>query len=131
MIKEYIRDNKTICYIKYYFVFKTRCNRKVFRNDLAKCIFKEECEEVGRKLSLKIYDIEFNNNSVHFVVESNLMYSPNDVAQKIKSRTSKIIRNEIEEFKKMPSLWTRELFVSTDEEVDKGLINDFLNVNGR
>lgn len=131
MIKEYIKDKKTICYIRYYFMFKTRCNRKIFKSDLARCIFNEECEEVGRLLNVKIYDVEFNDNSVHFVVESNLKYSPNDIAQKIKSRTSKTIRSEIEEFKKMPSLWTRELLVSTDEELDKDVIYNFLKGNGR
>lgn len=131
MRKKYIKNDKTIYYIRYGFIFKTRCNRKVFKNDLAKLIFIKECKEVELDLGLKIKDIRFNDSSVRFVVESNLKYSPNDIAQKIKSHTSRIIRNEIKEFNRMPSLWTRELFVSTVDNMDKDLINDFLKMNGK
>lgn len=129
MSKIYIKNDKTIYYIKYGFIIKTRCNRKVFKNDLAKTIFITECKGVELDLNLKINDIKFNNNFVYFVVESNLKYSPNEIAQKIKSRTSRVIRDKIKEFNKMPSLWTRELFVSTVDKMDENLINDFLRTS--
>ena len=37
--------------------------------------------------------------------------------QKIKGYTSKILRDEFTELSKMPSLWTRNYFVSTDGNV--------------
>lgn len=53
--------------------------------------------------------------------------SPSDVMQQIKGYTSKVLREEFAELSKMPSLWTRSYFVSTDGNVCRKSKEKILN----
>lgn len=52
--------------------------------------------------------------------------SPSDIINKIKSATSKAIREEFKELSKMPSLWTRNYFVSTESNVCSEIIKKYI-----
>jgi len=52
--------------------------------------------------------------------------SPSDLMQKIKGRTSKILRDEFIKLKKMPSLWTRSCFISTAGNVGSETIKTYV-----
>ena len=95
-------------------------------NDMVKKIFISECKLVCEYLDAKITEIDFFDYYVHMIIESNPKYSANDIIQKIKSHTSKVIREKVVELNKLPSLWTREYLVTTESELEEGLINNFL-----
>lgn len=71
-------------------------------------------------------EIDIYDYYVHMIVESNPKYSANDIIQKIKMHTSKVIREKVVELSKLPSLWTREYLVTTESKLEEGLINSFL-----
>jgi putative transposase len=52
--------------------------------------------------------------------------SPADIMQKIKSVTSKILREEFKQLNQMPSLWTRSYFVSTAGNVCSNTIKKYV-----
>ena len=52
--------------------------------------------------------------------------SPSDIMQQIKGYTSKILREEFLELSKMPSLWTRNCFVSTAGNVCSEIIKKYV-----
>jgi putative transposase len=52
--------------------------------------------------------------------------SPADIMQNIKGYTSKVLRKEFNQLTKMPSLWTRSYFVSTDGNVCSKIIKEYV-----
>lgn len=52
--------------------------------------------------------------------------SSSDIMQQIKGYTSRILREEFNELSKMPSLWTRNYFVSTAETVCSETIKKYV-----
>ena len=66
-----------------------------------------------RRLEIEIIAIECDKDHTYMFLNCLPTMSPADVMQKIKGYTSKILREEFVELRKMPSLWTRSYFVST------------------
>lgn len=116
----------TMYFVKYNIVFCTRCNRKVFKNDMARDMFRNECFIVCEYLDVKLNTINTYDYYVHIIVEANPKFSANEIIQKIKMHTSKILRENIEELKRLPSLWTREYLVTTENELEDAMLNSFL-----
>ena len=54
------------------------------------------------------------------------MLSPVDIMQKIKGVSSRALRDEFSEFKKMPGLWTRSYFVSTAGNVSSETVKRYV-----
>lgn len=127
MDKKYLKTKTTISYINYNIVFRTRCNRKIFKNEIVKDLFIKETKKLCEELDINIIDINIYEYYVHLIVRVNPRYSANDVIYKIKTHTSKIIRDKVESLSKLPSLWTRDYIVTTEEVLDEELIQIFLS----
>lgn len=72
--------------------------------------------------------IEINCDKDHSYMYLNCLptLSPSDIMQQIKGYTSKILREEFTELAKMPSLWTRRYFVSTETDFCKDIIKMYI-----
>ncbi|MFS0616133.1 IS200/IS605 family transposase, partial [Lederbergia ruris] len=55
-------------------------------------------------------------------------FSPADVMNKVKGGTSKILREEFVHLNQMPSLWTRNYFVSTAGNVSSETIKRYVEM---
>lgn len=126
MDKKYLKTKTTISYINYNMVFHTRCNRKIFKNKIVKDLFLKETRELCKQLDIDIVDINIYGHYVHLIVRVSPKYSANDVIHKIKTHTSKVIRDKVESLRRLPSLWTRDYIVTTEEVLDEELVQNFL-----
>lgn len=118
--------NKPISYINFDIAFATRCNRRVFKNNKAKEIFKEECKSICDDAGINIIDLEVYDYYVTINVLSPPEYSANEIVHKIKHNTSKTIRQSIPELSSLPSLWTRKYLVTTEQKVFEELLGSFI-----
>lgn len=113
MENNYRHTNTTVSLINYHFVFCPRYRRKIFLipkvEERFKLLVKEKCKE----LDIDIIAIECDKDHVHMFLNCLPTESPANIMQSIKGYTSKILREEFQQLKKMPSLWTRSYFVST------------------
>ena len=82
----------------------------------------DKCKE----LEIEIIAIECDKDHVHMFLNCLSTQSPSDVMQYIKGYTSKILRDEFELLRKMPSLWTRSYFVSTAGNVCSETIKKYV-----
>lgn len=80
------------------------------------------CEE----MDIEIIAIECDKDHVHMFLNCLPTLSPSDIMQKIKGVTSRALREEFLELKKMPSLWTRSYFVSTAGNVCSETIKKYV-----
>lgn len=126
MKKEYKHTNTTISMINYHFVFCPRYRRKIFLIQGVEERFKElatiKCEE----LEIEILEIKCEKDHAYMFLNCLPTQSPSNIMKDIKGYTSKILREEFEILSKMPSLWTRNYFVSTAEMVGEDIIKEYI-----
>ena len=120
-MNEYRRTNTTVSLINYHFIFCPRYRRKIFLIPNIEVKFKALVKEKCKELNIEIIAIECDKDHTHMFLNCLPTFSPSDIMQSIKGYTSKILREEFVELQKMPSLWTRNYFVSTAGNVDAAL----------
>lgn len=125
-MKKYRRTKTTVSSINYHFIFSPRYRRKIFDIQDVETRFKEVVEDICKELEIEVISIECDRDHTHMFLNCLATLSPADVMQKIKGRSSKIIREEFKELSKMPSLWTRSYFVSTAGSVSSKTIKKYI-----
>jgi len=126
MENKYRTTKTTVSLINYHFVFCPRYRRKIFNipniEDRFKFMVKHTCKE----MKIEIIAIECDKDHTHMFLNCPPTLSSADIMQKIKGVTSRVLRDEFEELKKMPSLWTRSYFVSTAGNVCSETIKKYV-----
>ncbi len=126
MKNEYRRTKTTVSLINYHFVFTPRYRRKIFLIPEVENRFKHLVKQICEEMEVEILAIECDKDHVHMFLNCTPKLSPSDIMRKIKGRTSKILREEIKQLNKMPSLWTRSFFVSTAGNVSSETIKRYV-----
>ena len=126
MENDYRHTNTTVSLINYHFVFCPRYRRKIFLIPKIEQRFKTLVNDKYEELEIEIIAIECDKDHVHMFLNCLPTQSPSDIMQHIKGCTSKILREEFEILRKMPSLWTRSYFVSTAGNVCSETIKKYV-----
>lgn len=113
MNNNYRRTKTTVSLLNYHFVFCPRYRRKIFKIDGVEDRFKQIVTEVCKELDIEIVAMECHIDHVHLFVNALPTIAPSDIMHQIKGTSSRIIRKEFPQLSKIPSLWTRNYFVST------------------
>jgi len=122
----YRRTNTTVSLINYHFVFCPRYRRKIFLIPNVEERFKFMVNFVCEEMEIKIVAIECDKDHAHMFLNCLPTLSPSDIMQKIKGVTSRVLRDEFPQLKKMPSLWTRSYFVSTAGNVSSETVKKYI-----
>ena len=126
MENKYRRTKTTVSLINYHFVFCPRYRRKIFLIPNVEDRFKHMVKFVCNEMEIEIITIECDKDPTHMFLNCLPTLSPSDIMQKIKGVTSRVLRDEFPELKKMPSLWTRSYFVSTAGNVCSETIKKYV-----
>ncbi len=128
MMKEYKLTKTTVSLIKYHIVFCPRYRRKIFDVDGLEKRFKELTMQECKSNGIDIYKIECCTDYVYMYISVYPQQSIPEVVKLIKGATSHKLREEFPELSAMPSLWTRNYFVSTDDELRLNTIEWYVNM---
>lgn len=127
MKDEYRFTKTTMSLIKYHFVFCPRYRRKIFKIDGLEQRFKEivatECEKQG----IELLELECNVDYVHIYIRVLPTMSIHEIMRTIKNATWTQLKPEFQQLSSMPSLWTKNYLVSTEETIKSEVINYFVN----
>ena len=126
MENKYKRTKTTVSLINYHFVFCPRYRRKIFLIPKVEDRFKYLVKYICKEMDIEIIAIECDKDHTHMFLNCLPTLSPADIMQKIKGITSRALRDEFKELKKMPSLWTRSYFVSTAGNVSSETIKKYV-----
>lgn len=113
MENKYRKTKTTISLINYHFIFCPRYRRKIFDIPKVEDRFEDLVNSICEEMEIEIIAIECDKDHTHMFLNCLPTQSPADIMQKIKGVTSRVLRDEFFQLKKMPSLWTRSYFVST------------------
>jgi putative transposase len=112
MDNKYRRTKTTVSMLNYHFVFCPRYRRKIFKIQGVEDRFKEITTDRCNELGIEIVAMECHINHAHLFLNALPSIAPSDIMHRIKGASSAIIRKEFPQLAKMPSLWTRNYFVS-------------------
>ena len=126
MENKYRRTKTTVSLINYHFVFCPRYRRKIFLIPNVEDRFKHMVKFICNEMGIEIIAIECDRDHTHMFLNCLPTLSPSDIMQKIKGVTTRVLRDEFPELKKMPSLWTRSYFVSTAGNVCSETIKKYV-----
>ena len=121
--------------LKYHFVFCVKYRYDLLVQESYMNTIKETCEELQKRYFVKFETIGFDENHVHFMLQSVPQYSTSKIFQFIKSITARRMFEKHKEIKK--ELWGGEFwsdggYVSTvGEGVNADIIREYIKKQGR
>ena len=127
MKNEYKHTKTTVSLINYHFVFCPRYRRKIFDIPGVEQRFQELTIAACNKCGIEILALECHIDHVPIFVRVLPTMSIPNIMKQIKSATSLKLREEFPRLKAMPSLWTRNYFVSTAGNVSSETIKWYVD----
>ena len=126
MENKYRTTQTTVSLINYHFIFCPRYRRKIFLIPNVEVKFKHMVKDICDELEIEIIAIECDKDHTHMFLNCLSTPSPSDIMQKIKGATSRVLRDEFIELKKMPSLCTRSYFISMTGNVSSETVKKYV-----
>ncbi|MBP5637984.1 MAG: IS200/IS605 family transposase [Victivallales bacterium] len=125
--KYYTEENDTVYSCQYHVIFCTKYRRKVLIDEISthlKQIILDMQEEIG----FTVQSIEVSLDHVHLIIDITPEQSVSSIITKIKGRTSHILRETYALLRsRIPTLWTRVIFVSSVGAVSLHEIESFMD----
>jgi putative transposase len=127
-VKAYQHSRNKVFLIQYHLLWCSKRKKPVLVGKV-----KERLEQiiyqVADKLGIKILELTINPDHVHLFISAYPTISVHKIVRRIKSRSSNILRKELPELLKLPSLWTHSYFVSTIGTVSKEAIEKYIEAH--
>lgn len=123
--KDYAHEHHSVHLVVYHFVWCPKRRRKLLVGPLHDRL-KTIMEEVAAEHEWKILRLAIQPDHVHLFIRSNPYTLPTDIPRLMKGRSSYLLREEFPHLKRMPSLWTRSIFVSTAGNVSQEIIQKYI-----
>ena len=122
---EYKHYRTSVVMINYHMVFCPRYRRHLLVGDVKKRL-DETIAEVAKENDWEVIAKEVMPDHVHLFVSADVNTTPNLVVKRFKGRSSRYLRREFRDLRKMPTLWTRSYFLSTAGNVSASTIKKYV-----
>ena len=129
MSTSYRHKNTSVSLINYHFVWTPRRRKKVLKNQVAKRL-EELIRIIAQNLTCKVIEVAIEPEHVHLFLNSPPDLAPEQLIFRIKVASSRYLRKEFPDLKKVPSMWTRSYFVSTAGNVSSETIEKYIAAQG-
>ena len=114
-MSKYIRKSHNVSALLYHLVCPAKYRRVIFDDEVDKNL-REVCLEISLRYEIWFIEIGTDQDHVHFLIQSVPMYSPQELAQLVKSITAKEMFKRYPELKKKlwgSKFWTSGYFMNT------------------
>jgi putative transposase len=112
---------------QYHVVFCPKYRRPVLTGKIKERL-KELILEKCKELNTEVLDMVIAPDHVHLLLDADPTIGINKIVAQIKGYTSNKLRNEFPELRrKLPTLWTRERFISTVGTVTLDVIRRYID----
>lgn len=109
---DYKSNNNIVYSCKYHIVWCSKY-RKPLLTGPVETKLKEILYQVAEEFRSQIIELEVMPDHVHILIEIDPQFGVNRLIKYMKGRSSKFLRNEFHELRKLPSHWTNSCFIST------------------
>ena len=125
MPKGYKKSQTSVHFMHYHFVWCPKYRRPVLIGKIER-VFKKLIEMKCKEINCEIKALEIMPEHTHLFIQANPTQSPNFIIAQIKGYTSRMLRKNFKELRKMPTLWTRSYFVSTHGHISNAMIKKYI-----
>lgn len=122
---DYQRSKHHVFLINYHLVWCPKRRRKVLIGAVETRL-KQIIGEVANELNIQIIALEVMPDHLHLFVSSRPELCLTHIVWAMKSRSSRVLREEFPDLQRMPSLWTHSYFVSTAGNVSADTIKKYI-----
>lgn len=122
---DYTHNRTSVALINYHVVFCPKYRRKLLVGEV-KNRLESLVKEVAVENKWDILAMEVMPDHVHLFVSADTKTKPHMVVKRFKGRTSRFLRAEFRDLRKMPTLWTRSYFLSTAGNVSAATIKKYI-----
>lgn len=109
--KRYKVANSTVAMLRYHLVWSTRRRRDVLRGPVAERL-ETLLEGTAQELGIDILRLRIEPDYVHMYVVATPNLAPTQIVYRLKNGSA-ALRDEFEELKRIPSMWTSACLVSS------------------
>ena len=135
MDEELCKASHKVFKLKYHFVFCIKYRKDLFLEEKYMKTVKKTCEEIQDRYYVKFETIGFDEDHVHFMIQSIPSYSASKIFQIVKSITAIEIFKAYKEIKEElygGEFWSDGGFVATvGEGVNAEVIREYIRKQGR
>lgn len=126
MNQYYRHEASSVNLLNYHFVWILRRRRKVLKGAIARRLG-DLLHEVAQQINCEVLKIEILEDHVHLLLNCPPTLSPREIMFRVKAQTARKLRKEFPDpLLKMPSMWTRDYFVSTAESVSSETVQQYV-----
>jgi len=125
MSSNYRHKTTSVTLINYHFVWIPRRRRKVLVGEV-EARLKQLINEVATELDCGVLALEVMPDHVHLFLNCPPTLAPDQIMFRIKGRSSRELRKEFEQLRRMPSMWTRSYFCVTAGNVSSATIERYI-----
>ena len=118
-------DKTSVVTINYHMAFCPKYRRHLLVGNVKKRL-DETIAEVAKENDWEVMAKEVMPDHVHLFVSADVNTTPNLVVKRFKGRSSRYLRREFRDLRKMPTLWTRSYFLSTAGNVSASTIKNYI-----
>jgi putative transposase len=112
-VDRYRRNAKATSSLKYHLVWSPKYRRGVLTGAIGARL-KTIIEEVTTELDMVVHTLEVMPDRVHLVVEANPVLCVAEIVNRIKGRSSRLLREEFPTLRsRLPTLWSRSYYAGS------------------
>lgn len=124
-MNDYRYNKHSVSMLNYHLLWITR-RRKEVLIDKVKDRLNNLLREKAIDLDIKIILMEIRPDYVHLFINASPELAVYQLVCRLKSYTANILRKEFPELRKIPSIWTRNYFTSTEIELKPKIIQKYI-----
>jgi putative transposase len=110
---EVYRSNRNMVFsCKYHVIWCPKYRRRVLHGSIERRL-SQIIRDVAKETACEVIELEIMPDHVHLLVEADPQFGIAKPIQRIKGRSSRLLRQEFPWLRQLPSLWTNSTFVST------------------
>lgn len=125
MSMNYDHNRTSVTMVNYHLVFCPKYRRKLLVGDVKERLLKL-IKEVASENKWVVIATEIMPDHIHLFVAADVKTKPHIVVKRFKGKTSRFLRREFRDLRKMPTLWTRSYFLSTAGNVSSATIQKYI-----
>jgi putative transposase len=122
---QYKHSKNKVFLINYHLIWCPKRKKKVLVGEI-KTRLGQIINEVAKEKNIEILAIEIMPDHIHLFVSSHPNILVHNLIKAFKGRSSNNLRKEYPELLKLPSLWTRSYFISTERNVSSETIKKYI-----
>jgi putative transposase len=122
---DYQHEQHSVHLVVYHIIWCPKRRRKVLVGPIRTRLEQVICE-VASEHEWAVIELAIQPDHVHLFVRANPYTLPADIPRLIKGRSSRYLREEFPQLKRLPSLWTRSYFLSTAGNVSQETIRKYI-----